>query len=189
MSSFDWRRFVNANGVSSYVYSSYTTWRPESAGQGRCNRFVGLNSKVDLEGKTEIGKATHSTLDDCTASSAECLRIGCGHPETDRSYCVTQHANMRMLVQGHPTSDQSNIQPGKWGVYMRRNKGPFYESSTDHPRVTKGPAPCQRPEICPRHTRPIHPCALARTKCTATPRIRPTGGPGCPLGNCHQPVR
>ncbi len=66
-----------------------------------------------------IGKSTRASLEDCTASSAEHLCIGCGHPETDRSYCVSQHADMRLLVHGHPTSDPSTIQFDKWGVYMR----------------------------------------------------------------------
>jgi hypothetical protein len=87
--------------------------------------IVDLNTTVDSEGETEIGKSTRPSLEDCTASGAEHLCIGCGYPETDRSYCVIQHANMRMLVQGHPTPDPANIQLGKWGVYMRTNKNPF----------------------------------------------------------------
>ena len=33
---------------------------------------------------------------------------------------------MRMLVQGHPTPNQPNIQLGKWGVYMKEyDEAPF----------------------------------------------------------------
>jgi len=81
--------------------------------------------KIDLEGKTEIGKSTRATLEDCKASRVEHLCIDRGHPETDRSYCVNQHANMRMLVHGHPTPDPANIQLGKWGVYMRPYGRPY----------------------------------------------------------------
>ena len=48
------------------------------------------------------------------------LGIGCGHPETDKPYCVNQHANMRMLVHGHtlPPDQSTTIQIGNGGVYM-----------------------------------------------------------------------
>jgi hypothetical protein len=59
--------------------------------------------------------------------------------------------------------------------YSAANKRPFYHSSTDHPRVTKGPAPCRHPEIWPQRAFAIQPFTFARTTCTATPRIRPTG--------------
>ena len=87
--------------------------------------IVDLNTTVDSEGKTEIGKSTRPSLEDCIASGAEHLCIACGYPETDRSYCVTQHANMRMLVQGHPTPNPANIQLGKWGVYMSKENRLF----------------------------------------------------------------
>ena len=96
---------------------------------GNCCCFVGLNTNdVHREGKTEIGKPTCSSLDKRAASQrAKYLSIGCGNPETDKSYCVNQHANMRMLVQGHnPALDQTiNIQVDKWGVYMRNYKRSF----------------------------------------------------------------
>ena len=94
---------------------------------------------IDLEGKTEIGKPTRASLEDCSASRAEHLCIGCGHPETDRSYCVNQHANMRMLVHVQPTSDPSSIQLGKWGVYMKSHKSPF-SSFLEYPQAVRLPA-------------------------------------------------
>ena len=83
--------------------------------------IVDLNTTGESEGKKEIGKSTRASLEDCIVNGAAHLCIGCGYPETDRSYCVNQHANMRMLVQGHPTPNPENIQLGKWGVYMRKD--------------------------------------------------------------------
>ena len=68
-------------------------------------------------------------------------------------------------------------------IEYRANKRPFYHSSTDHPRVTKGTAPCHRREILRHSALTIQPFALARTTCAATPRIRPTGILALPFGS------
>ena len=43
--------------------------------------------------------------------------------------------------------------PGAAKLEYKQNKRPFDRSSTDHPPVTKGPAPCHHPEILPHSRR------------------------------------
>ena len=64
----------------------------------------------------------------------------------------------------------------------KQNKRPFDHSSTDHPPVTKGAAPCHHPEILRHSALNIQSFALAGTTCKSTPDIRPTGILALPFG-------
>ena len=68
------------------------------------------------------------------------------------------------------------------GPEYKQNKRPFDHSSTDHPPVTKGAAPCHHPEILPHSALTIQSFALAGTTCECTPGIRPTGILALPFG-------
>ncbi len=64
-------------------------------------------------------------------------------------------------------SGENSLSGGSALSEYRRNKRPFHLSSTDHPRVTKGPAPCHRREVLRYSALTIQLFALARTTCTA----------------------
>jgi hypothetical protein len=62
----------------------------------------------------------------------------------------------------------------------RKNKSPFDHSSMDHVPVTKGAAPFEHSKTLRYSALTIPTLALARTTCTATPGIRPTGSLAAP---------
>ena len=81
-------------------------------------------------------------------------------------------------VQINPAYLRQILPPAEY----RANKRPFYHSSTDHPPVTKGAAPCHHPEILPHSALTIQSFALAGTTCKCTPGIRPIGILALPFG-------
>ncbi len=78
-------------------------------------------------------------------------------------------------AEQHPVRRQDSNQDNQTLTKYRKNKRDFHHSSTDHPRVTKRPAPCHHGEILRHSALTIHLFALAPTTCATIPRIRATG--------------
>ena len=86
------------------------------------------------------------------------------------------------VAEQHLDRRQDSNQDNQALTKYRKNKRDLHYSSMDHPRVTKGPAPCHHGEILRHSALTIQLFALAPTTCAAIPGIRATGILALPSG-------